>query len=466
MVPPQKAKVDKVIESAKTALEKEDVSDSLKKSVGDVLDLVTALVNYVGLNSSNSSKPPSTDLHRNRKPRTARGRKRKPGAQKGHKGSQLKPVEKPDQVEEILVDRASLPKGRWRRVGFEKRQVFDVEVSFRVTEFQAEILRSQTGLEFMAEFPAGVTQPAQYGDGVKATSVYLSQHQLIPQARVRDALRTQFGLTISDGSVNNFNMLAAKKLEELGFELWARTQLIASPLLHGDETGSNLNGELFWIHCLCNEKLTLFHFDKKRGKPAMDRMGVLPYFKGQLVHDHWKPYFRYVCTHVLCNAHHLRELERAHEQDGQRWARRMKKFLEEMNIAVTKTGGELSDKKAEQCRKKYRKILRAAEKECPENTAQRAQTKSRNLLERLLAFEEETLRFMEDSRVPFTNNQGERDLRMTKVQQKISGCFRSAAGAKNFCLIRSYLATCRKNGIHPMEALRTLFAGKLPAFMS
>jgi len=125
-VPPQKAKVDKVIESAKTALANEDVSDSLKKSVGDVLDLVTALVNYVGLNSSNSSKPPSTDLHRPRKPRTARGRKRKPGAQKGHKGSQLKPVEKPDQVEEILVDRASLPKGRWRRVGFEKRQVFDV----------------------------------------------------------------------------------------------------------------------------------------------------------------------------------------------------------------------------------------------------------------------------------------------------------------------------------------------------
>lgn len=465
-MPPRRDKVQEIIGSAKAALANEDVSDELKKSMGAVMDLVTVLVNYVGLNSSNSSKPPSTDPHRPRKSRKAKGRKRKPGAQAGHKGSQLKPVENPTSIEEILVDQETLPKGTWRRVGFEKRQVFDVEVSFTVTEFQAEILRNAKGVEFIADFPPGVTQPAQYGDGVKTTSVYMSQHQLIPQARVKDVLRTQFGLSISEGSVNNFNILAAKKLEDLGFEAWARTQLITSPLLHGDETGSNLNGKLCWIHCLCNDKLTLFHFDKKRGKPAMDRMGVLPHFKGQLVHDHWKPYFRYICTHILCNAHHLRELDRAYEQDEQRWALRMKKFLEEMNIAVNKAGGELSDKMAEKCRKKYRKILRAAEKECPENMRQRAQSKSRNLLERLLAFEDETLRFMEDALVPFTNNQGERDLRMTKVQQKISGCFRSMMGAKNFCLIRSYLSTCRKNGVHPMEALRILFSGKLPAFMS
>lgn len=465
-MPPRKEKVREIIDSAKAALAGEDVSDEFKDSMGAVMDLVTVLVNYVGLNSSNSSKPPSTDPHRLRKSRTAKGRKRKPGAQHGHKGSQLKQVENPTEIEEILVDPKTLPKGKWQRIGFEKRQVFDIEVSFKVTEFQAEILRNAKGVEFVADFPIGVTEPAQYGDGVKTTSVYMSQHQLIPQARVKDILRTQFGLSISDGSVNNFNILAAKKLDELGFELWARTELIASPLLHGDETGTNLNGELFWIHCLCNDKLTLFHFDKKRGKPAMDRMGVLPHFKGQLVHDHWKPYFRYICTHVLCNAHHLRELERAHEQDRQKWALRMKKFLEEINEAVKKAGGELSDKKAEQCRKKYRKILRAAEKECPENLRQRAQTKSRNLLERLLAFEEETLRFMEDPLAPFTNNQGERDLRMTKVQQKISGCFRSMMGARNFCLIRSYLSTCRKNGVHPMEALRILFHGKLPDFMS
>lgn len=465
-MPPRRDKVQEIIGSAKAALANEDVSDELKKSMGAVMDLVTVLVNYVGLNSSNSSKPPSTDPHRPRKSRKAKGRKRKPGAQAGHKGSQLKPVENPTSIEEILVDQETLPKGTWRRVGFEKRQVFDVEVSFTVTEFQAEILRNAKGVEFIADFPPGVTQSAQYGDGVKTTSVYMSQHQLIPQARVKDVLRTQFGLSISEGSVNNFNILAAKKLEALGFEAWARTQLITSPLLHGDETGSNLNGQLCWIHCLCNDKLTLFHFDKKRGKPAMDRMGVLPHFKGQLVHDHWKPYFRYICTHILCNAHHLRELDRAYEQDEQRWALRMKKLLEEMNIAVNRAGGELSDKMAEKCRKKYRKILRAAEKECPENMRQRAQSKSRNLLERLLAFEDETLRFMEDALVPFTNNQGERDLRMTKVQQKISGCFRSMMGAKNFCLIRSYLSTCRKNGVHPIEALRILFSGKLPAFMS
>jgi transposase len=197
----------------------------------------------------------------------------------------------------------------------------------------------------------------------------------------------------------------------------------------------------------------------------MEAMGVIPSFTGKLVHDHWKPYFAYLCTHVLCNAHHLRELERAYEQDGQKWAKRMKKLLDEINAEVHRSGGSLKDKKIRKYQKAYRRILKEGNTECPENLKQRAQSKSRNLLERLIAFEEETLMFMIEDDVPFTNNQGERDLRMNKVQQKISGCFRTLRGAEDFCLIRSYLSTCRKKGIHPMEALRMLFENRRPAFM-
>ena len=467
MVARKKLKISHAVEAAKVLIDHDkSVSPVVRDVFNSLIDAITLLTNELGLNSSNSSKPPSTDLFPQKKSKIAPGKKRKPGGQKGHKGAHLQPVEKPDSVETILLDKKSLPPGKYEHVGFEKRQVFDIDVSYTVTEYQAEILKNKKGDEFVANFPDGVTEPAQYGTGVKSTSVYLSQQQLIPQARVQDALKTQYGLTLSKGSVNNFNILAAKQLRNLGFENWIRKQLITSVVLHADETGIDVNAERFWIHCLCSGNLTLFHADKKRGNEAMDRMGVLPMFKGKLIHDHWKPYFKYICSHYLCNAHHLRELQRAHEQGGQKWALKMIELLVKINETVTQAGGELSDHRAHEFRKKYRRILRKAELECPENIKQRAQSKSRNLLERLLEFEEETLMFMEDSDVPFTNNQGERDLRMTKVQQKISGCFRSFRGAEDFCLIRSYISTCRKNGVHPMDALRTLFVGKLPDFIS
>jgi len=393
------------------------------------------------------------------------GKKRKPGGQKGHKGSRLEPVANPTVIEVLEIDRRTLPEGNWTAAGFDKRQVIDIEVAFTVTEYQAEILKNEQGELFVAEFPEGVTEPAQYGIGVKSTSVYLSQFQLIPQARVKDVLETQFGLSITKGSVNNFNALAARTLREWNFEDWVRTSLVHSDVLHADETGSNLNGVRWWIHNLSNENFTYFHIDPKRGNEAMDKMGVLSQYKGQLVHDHWKPYFVYLCTHVLCNSHHLRELERAFDLENQKWAKKMKVFLENLNKEVHASGGRLPKKKIKKFRNRYREILADGNKECPYNKKTRAQSKARNLLDRLVAYEDETLRFMKDEKTPFTNNQGERDLRMNKVQQKISGCFRTERGARDFCLIRSYLSTCQKQGVHPMEALRLLFEGKKPKFM-
>jgi transposase len=462
----QKVIVSKTIETAKSFLKEDDsLSRPAKDVISSLIDVVSVLSNRLGLDSSNSSKPPSSDPNRIRRRRTAKAKRRKPGGQKGHKGSRLEQVGNPTVVEELLIDRRTLPPGNWKSAGFDKRQVFDIEVSFSVTEYQAEVLMNELDDTFVAEFPEGVTELAQYGVSVKATSVYLSQYQLIPQARVQDVFGTQYGLPIAKGSINNFNILAARTLRDWDFKGWLSNQLLISQVLHADETGTNINGTRFWIHCLCNESLTYFHVDPKRGQEAMERMGVLANFKGQLVHDHWKPYFLYLCIHILCNAHHLRELERDIEQDSQKWAKKMKKLLEEINIKVNESGGKLSNKKIKQYQKLYRRILKAADKECPENKTQRAQSKSRNLIERLTAFEEETLRFMVDEQVPFTNNQGERDLRMNKVQQKISGCFRTLRGAEDFCLIRSYLSTCRKQGLHPMEALRALFTGAKPKFM-
>jgi transposase len=462
----RKIVVGRAIEAANNIIETDSsISPGVKSALTSLVDVVNLLSNQLGLNSSNSSKPPSTDPNRLRKVRTTTGKRRKPGGQKGHSGSRLEQVENPTVIEQLLIDRRTLPPGTWKSAGFDRRQVFDIEVSFSVTEYQAEILKNDSGEAYVAEFPAGVTEPAQYGIGVKSTSVYLSQFQLIPQARVQDLLKTQYGLPLAKGSVNNFNIFAARKLRDWNFEDWLRGQAVKSLVLHADETGTNINGDRHWIHCLCNEVLTYFHVDQKRGQDAMERMGVLAKFGGQLVHDHWKPYFLYLCTHVLCNAHHLRELERAFEQDSQKWAKRMKALLEKINADVNDSGGKLSKKKIKQYQKQYRRTLKAADKECPENKKQRAQSKSRNLIERLIAFEEETLRFMVEEQTPFTNNQGERDLRMNKVQQKISGCFRTKRGAEDFCLIRSYLSTCRKRGLHPMEALRALFSGAKPKFM-
>jgi transposase len=459
-----KIKVRDVVESARGCLENvPDLNSSVKAALTNLIDLVVVLSNHLGVNSSNSSKPPSQDPNREKKVRTAKGRKRKPGGQKGHKGHCLKQVGNPTSIEEIYIDRRTLPPGDYKSAGYEARQVFDFEVSLIVTEYRGEILENEDGDQFVTEFPEGVDDSAQYGNATKAHSVYMSQFQLVPLARVEDHFRDQLGLPVSKGSISNWNVLAYKKLER--FEEWAKRKLIGSPCNNADETGINIGGKRRWLHTLSNEGVTLFHPDEKRGQEAMERMGVLPFFQGILVHDHWTPYFCYKCIHALCNAHHLRELQAAIDFDHQIWAKKMQKLLVRMRDAVENSGGALSQRDAQRFRKRYRKILVEADRECPRNVEKRAQSKTRNLLERLRECEAETLRFLDDEDVPFTNNRGENDLRMTKVQQKISGCFRSMEGAKVFCRVRSYLSTCRKNGLGPTQALKMLFDGEYPAFM-
>ena len=460
-----KIKVARTIERTKAGLASEvNLSSEFKETVSELLDVVVLLSNRLNLNSSNSSQSPSQDPNRSKQSRTAKGRKRKPGGQKGHVGDYLKQISTPTSVENILIDRRSLPKGNYESFGFESRQVFDLEISMTVIEYRAEVLINSRGVEFVADFPDGVTEPAQYGNAIRATSVYMSQSQLIPQDRVRSYFNDQLGLSVSKGSVGNWNALAYRKLVD--FEAWAKSYLINSLVNNADETGINVNGKRVWLHCVSNDMVTLFHPDEKRGQEAMDRMGILPVFKGILIHDHWKAYFVYDCLHGLCNAHHIRELQKAIEDDNSSWAKSMQDLLKEINNAVHAAGGSLDPAAAKKIRKKYRKIIDLGQVECPQNLKTRAQSDTRNLLERLQLYEVETLRFMENKNVPFTNNQGENDLRMTKVQQKISGCFRSMEGAQIFCRVRSYLVTCRKHGINPTEALKLLFADEKPFFMT
>ena len=462
--------IEATIKKVQVLVREDKQLSAATKSMFEILILIiTLLANRLNLNSTNSSKPPSSDPNRKKRPKNKTGKKA--GGQKGHVGTTLKKVDDPDKVELIKIDRSQLPAGRYRQVGFESRQVFDIDISRVVTEYRVQILEDDKGNRFVAPFPEGVSKAVQYGTGLKAHSVYMSQFQLVPYNRIQDYFADQLHIPISEGSIFNFNKEAFRFLAD--FENRVKNELAASYLAHADETGINIGGKRHWLHCVSNDCWTLFYPHEKRGTIAMNDMGILSRFKGILCHDHWKPYYKFDCTHVLCNAHHLRELERAWEQDGQKWAQKLKNLLETINRKVTEAGGTLDARESQKYRLKYRALLKQGDIECPEPVRPKKKgkrgrikrSKSRNLLERLRDYEQDTLRFMDNEIVPFSNNLGENDIRMTKVQQKISGCFRSMDGAQIFCRVRSYLSTCRKQGVKSSHALDLLFNGKLPDFL-
>lgn len=444
------------------------ISPATKSMIELLILIITLLANQLGLSSRNSSKPPSSDPNRKKEKKKPSGKKA--GGQNGHTGVTLEKVDNPDVIQEIEIDRSTLPKGEYTPVGYRSRQVFDIDISRVVTEYRAQVLVDQHGREYVAPFPEKVGKAVQYGCGTKAHAVYLSQYQLIPYQRVAEHFADQMNIPISEGTVFNFNKQAYELLFD--FEKRVQAELMGAKLAHADETGINIGGKRHWLHCMTNDYWTCYFPHEKRGTDAMNAMGILPGFTGVLCHDHWKPYFRYTCTHALCNAHHLRELERAWEQDGQQWAKDMQTLLKEINSKVLDAGGVLEGEITQKFREQYQKILEQGDSECPKPPPKEKgkrgrvkKTKSRNLLERLRDFEDETLRFMETDYVPFSNNAGENAIRMTKVQQKISGCFRSFDGARIFCRVRGYLATCRKHGVSSSHALGCLFEGKLPDFL-
>jgi transposase len=461
--------IQETIEEARKQIEEEpNLSPALKATFEVLINLCLLLAqNHLPKNSKNSNIPPSADVNRE-KTSKALG-KRKPGGQAGHPGTSLKPVDTPEKIVPLPVDRGTLPEGEWKTVGWEKRQIIDLEVRRVVTEYRAEIVENEQGERVTAGFPEGLVQAAQYGDSVKAHAVYMSVHQMVPCDRVSEHFANQINIPLSAGSVCNFKEEAYSKLE--WFEKWVTERLQKEAVLNCDETGINIGGKRVWLHNVSSGGYTLYFPHEKRGKEAMDAMGTLGKAEGVLVHDYWKPYYGFAGNeHGLCNAHLIRELTLVAE-GGQKWAQPVIEYLLGLNKEVEKAGGKLGKKEQEEARQEYRRLLRRGDKECPHGEekppgkrGRAAKPKSRNLLERLIEREDEVLRFMTKKEVPFTNNQAERDLRMMKVQQKISGCFRSWEGGKIYCRIRSYISTCLKQGMTASEAVGLVFQNKLPDF--
>jgi transposase len=430
----------------------------------------------LNMNSKNSSKPPSTDnkLKKDKKKPTSSNNKR--GAQKGHKGNTLKMSNTPDKIEHLIPTEChccgkSLKK--CESLKSEKRQLFDLpKIKMYITEYQAHTKECPHCHTLnKATFPPNIKSSTQYGDKLKSFVSYLNAYQMLPYERIAELIEDLSSHKISTGTIYNFLNSHYEQLEN--FENIIKKELINEEILHSDETGINIAKKLHWIHVASSSKLTYYMLHAKRGKIAIDDMEILPNFKGVVVHDHWKPYSKYTdCTHSYCNAHILRELQGVTQNDSVQWSQDMHTLLTNMNIAVHKAKDSnkecLSDAQIKKFTKIYEKIIKSALKLYPppnppakKQKGRQKQPKAKNLLDRLSVYQVQTLRFLNDFRVPFTNNQAEKDLRMIKVKEKISGSFASFKGGEIFCRIRSYISTLKKNDLSVFKGLESALSGKL-----
>lgn len=428
------------------------------------------LENRLNKNSRNSSKPPSSDEFI--KPKSQRKKSgKKSGGQKGHKGQTLKMAQTPDVTR---IHRVKSCQGCGHSLEdvppkcLEKRQEFDVPPTrMIVTEHQAETKQCTCcGLENRAPFPEGVEMPVQYGPHIKSLLVYLNQYQMIPYRRAVELMEDIYGVSISEGTLFNSITAAFDALEPVEKEIIAR--LVNEAVVCTDETGLRIEAKRQWLHVVSTEKLTHYGHHPKRGSDATDAIGILPEFTGVAVHDYWKPYYKYDFRHSLCNAHHLRELAGIAELTGQTWPLEMKELLLEIKTLVEERKNSLKELNAEEINNFEQRYDRIVEKgylanpppePLPGKRGRKKQSKARNMLNRLHGHRPEVLAFMYNFNVPFDNNQAERDIRMVKVKQKISGVFRSAQGAEMFCRIRGYISMVRKHSIPVLDALRAALEG-------
>jgi transposase len=423
--------------------------------------------------STKSNRPPSSDgLSKGPpKPRSLRQKSgKKNGGQPGHPGTTFAWSENPDHVvihaPPSHCDACESPLPKPTR--FASRQVADLpEIRYVVTEHRALESQCSCGKLHRGVFPAGVNAPMQYGPKIDAVAVYLTQQHMLPLQRTSILINDLFGLSFSEKTVlqavADAAVLLAPTVDTIADAL--RNASVA----HADETGIRIESKLHWMHTLGTPLLTWVGCHKRRGQVAMKALGILPHFRGPLVHDGLESYrsFRN-CTHSLCNAHHLRELKALAEDHKQPWAEQMGKLLQEACHEVNVSAdGRLTQKRIAHYRLRYNKILRTGERKHPVRAAsgKRGRTKqssATNLLGRLREHADDVWRFASDHEVPFTNNLAEQAVRMPKVKQKISGGFRTQAGATRFCVIRSYLETLRKQGANLFVALTQAFQGTVP----
>ena len=441
-------------------------------------ELLQELQARLAKSSRNSSKPPSSDGY-GKERRTASLRKsgdKSNGGQPGHDGQTLMASSHPDQVEShevVTCAHCQAPLSDIESVGYEERQVFDIPaIRIEVTAHRGEIkVCAECGHASKGNFPESVRQAVQYGPVVQTWASYFNNQHHIPVERTAEIFEDLVHHRVSEATV----LKASEQLErciEPSTEA-VKGMLRDAEVLHVDESGLRVTGKLHWLHVASTERLTSYEVHAKRGQEAMEDAGILGEFKGRAVHDHWKPYFKYDgCNHALCNAHHLRELCFIDKQYQQSWAQDMAELLLEIKAAVAATpepAMSLSPPELEAFRQRYDEGVQSGFDANPAPVSpSEGEVKKRgrpkhsppvNLLIRLRDFKGEVLAFMSDFRVPFDNNQGERDVRMVKVKQKVSGGFRTLEGAKRFGRIRGYISTARKNAKNVFEAIRDAFDG-------
>ena len=465
---------------AKTLEEAQALIDVLWKICGqmqtEIIELKTRvkkLEEQVNKNSGNSSKPPSSDGFQKPSPKSLReksGKKR--GGQHGHQRSILEKHPNPHKTITHAVNHCIQCNHRLKDTdlsSYETRQVFDIPpLQIEITEHRAEQKQCPHCQHVnTAVFPAGVEQPTQYGSALKGLAIYLNQYQFLPYERLQVFFKDILGHSISQGMFVKMNQQCYKKLAIVDAEI--KRQLIGAKNLHHDETGLRVNKKMHWCHVASTAYVTHYGIHQKRGKEGIDATGILPHFTGRLIHDFFRPYFNYDCKHGLCNAHHLRELKFIAEECEQVWATHMADLLlaikNQMDWHREHYLTTVSPARIAAYERCYNEILMEGLWH-PDNIPKRENGKrkkkqsiGKNLLDRLRFNRAEVLAFMYDLRVPFTNNQAEQDIRMLKVKQKISGCFRGEESPQWFARIRSYISTANKQGQNILAALQGVFTG-------
>ena len=449
-------------------------NQQLREQVEQLSTQVHELKGRVDKDSHNSSKPPSTDGYTKKARSLRESSGKKPGGQAGHRGRTRHLVETPDEVIVLRPQTCAHCQASLQGVqaeGCQRRQMVDLpEIKARVTEYQAHDVRCCICQQVTrGTFPDELGASVQYGPMLKGIALYLLYGQLLPYARTAELLADVCGCDLSPGTLEAFVAEGADRLVETEEQI--KQALRAAEVMGTDETGMRVQGVLHWLHTARTETLTHYACHRKRGKVATDEIGILPQFHGVAEHDGYSSYPQYTqCEHALCNAHHIRELRFLQEHEKQPWAGNLKNHLLACHTTVEEaraTGASsLPPKVIEHLTATYHQLIEAGlaaqpppPLPVPKRRGRVKQTPAKNLLDRLERDAQAVLRFMSDFRVPFTNNGSEQDLRMMKVQQKISGTFRSDTGPLAFCRIRGYFSTMAKQGHRLCMVARQLFAG-------